>query len=69
MEKDKKKQSNLRKKKGNEDTEEENILQEVLKILEQLFDARLIERIARPIDKKVREVHIEQYGIKLELLH
>ncbi len=70
MEKDKKKQSlPVRKKKGNEDTEEENILQEVLKILEQLFDARLIERIARPIDKKVRESHIEQYGVKLELLH
>jgi hypothetical protein len=30
----------------------------VLKILEQLFEARLIERIARPIDKKVREGHI-----------
>jgi hypothetical protein len=58
MEKDKKKQSNTRKKRGGEETEEENILQEVLKILEQLFEARLIERIARPIDKKVREVHI-----------
>jgi hypothetical protein len=58
MEKDKKKQSNLRKKRGGEETEEENILQDVLKILEQLFEARLIERIARPIDKKVREVHI-----------
>jgi hypothetical protein len=41
----------------------------VLKILEQLFEARLIERIARPIDKKVREGHIEQYGGRLELLH
>lgn len=37
MEKDKKRQSNLRKKKGNEETDEENILQEVLKTLEQLF--------------------------------
>jgi hypothetical protein len=70
MEKERKKQSNLRKKRGtNEETEDENILQEVLKILEQLFEARLIERIARPIDKKVREVHIEQYGLKLESLH
>lgn len=37
MEKDKKRQSNLRKKKGNEEADEENILQEVLKTLEQLF--------------------------------
>jgi hypothetical protein len=34
-----------------------------------LFEARLIERIARPIDKKVREDLIEKYGVKLEQLH
>lgn len=72
MEKDKKKyqQSNLRKKRGNQDeTDEENILQEVLKILEQLFEARLIDRISRPTDKKVREEQIDKFGVKLELLH
>jgi hypothetical protein len=36
-----------------------------LKILEQLFEARLIERISRPIDRKVREGHIDQYGGRL----
>lgn len=41
----------------------------MLKTLEQLFEARLIERIARPLDRKVREGHIEQYGARLEQLH
>lgn len=70
MEKDRKKATNQRRKKGvNEESDEENILQEVLKILEQLFEARLVERIARPIDRKVREDQIEKYGAKLEALH
>lgn len=41
----------------------------MLKLLEQLFEARLIERIARPIDRKVREGHIDLYGGRLEALH
>jgi len=39
----------------NDDTEDENILQESLNIIEYLFKFRLIEKIARPIDKRVRE--------------
>ncbi len=51
----KKKNSVFKKRRPNNDeTEEENILQECLNILEYLFKFRLIEKIARPIDKKVR---------------
>lgn len=46
----------LRKKRQlGDETEDENILQDCLNILEFLFRFRLVEKIARPIDKKVRE--------------
>lgn len=66
MERDRRK---VQSKKRKEEGEEENILQETLKLLESLFEARLIERIARPSDRKVREELIERYGNKLEELH
>ena len=51
----KKKVSVVKKKKQfNDETEDENILQESLNIIEYLFKFRLIEKIARPIDKRVR---------------
>ena len=70
MDKDKKNTSNIKRKRGTmSQTEEENLLQQVLKMLEFLFQSRLVERIARPIDKKVREQQIDRYGLKLEQLH
>ena len=47
-----------RKSKNLEESDECNPLNESLKLLEQLFEARLVDRIARPIDKKVREEYI-----------
>jgi hypothetical protein len=66
----KKKMSVFKKRKTtNDDTEEENILQECLNVLEYLFKFRLIEKIARPSDKKAREEKIQEYGEKLAELH
>lgn len=69
---DSKKKNSLFKKKNinsNDETEEENILQECLNILEYLYKFRLIEKIARPIDKKAREEKISEYAEKLFDLH
>lgn len=52
-----------------DDTEDQNILQESLNIIEYLFKFRLIEKIARPIDKRVREEKIVEYGERLADLH
>ncbi len=46
--------NNRKKKTNNDETEDESILQESLSTLEYLFKFRLIEKISRPIDKKVR---------------
>lgn len=68
---DNRKKASLAKKKRqlNDDTEDENILQDCLNILEFLFKFRLIEKIARPIDKRVREEKITEYGERLTELH
>ena len=58
-----------KKKPTNDDTEEENILQESLHLIEFLYKFRLIEKIARPIDKRVREEKITEYGERLGDLH
>ena len=66
----KKKATITRKKKPtNDETEDENKLQECLNVLEYLFRFRLIEKIARPIDKRVREEKIAEYGERLADLH
>lgn len=57
------------KSKNLEDLDDHNHLDESLKILEQLFEARLIDHIARPIDKKVKEEHIDLFKAKLIVLH
>lgn len=60
----------LRKKRQlGDETEDENILQDCLNILEFLFRFRLVEKIARPIDKKVREDKLTEYGERLADLH
>ena len=58
-----------KKKPTNDDTEEEHILQESLHLIEFLYKFRLIEKIARPIDKRVREEKITEYGERLGDLH
>lgn len=60
---------NRKKKPTNDETEDENKLQECLNVLEYLFRFRLIEKIARPIDKRVREEKIAEYGERLADLH
>ncbi len=47
-----------RKSKNMDDPDDINLLDESLKLLDQLFEARLIDRIARPIDRKIKEEHI-----------
>ena len=54
MERAKKGNQAVRKRKQDLQDEEDNILQEALELIEKLFEARLIERIARPIDRRVR---------------
>jgi hypothetical protein len=68
---DGRKKGTLAKKKKtlNDETEDENILQDCLNSLEFLFRFRLIEKIARPVDKRVREEKIQEYGERMAELH
>lgn len=58
-----------KKRQFNEDTEDENVLQDCLNTIEYLFRFRLIEKIVRPIDKRVREERIQDYAQRLDDLH
>ena len=38
--------------------EDENIIQEVVRAIESLYEMRFVEKISRPIDRKVKEDYI-----------
>lgn len=49
--------------------EDQNIIEEIHSLIEQLQQARLIERIAKPNDRKIKEELINKFMIKFEQLH
>jgi hypothetical protein len=63
------KNSVLSKLRNSEETEDQNLLEETLKLIEELFSLRLIDRIARPRDKLAKQVELNQFGAKLDCLH
>ena len=58
-----------RKSKTIEDYDEQMHIDESMRLLDQLFEARLVDHISRPVDKKIKEEHIDMYRIKLASLH
>lgn len=51
------------------DEPELNLLEEALKILDELFAFRLVDRIARPKDIEAKQQDIDRFGGRMHLLH
>jgi hypothetical protein len=49
--------------------EDDNSLDEALRLIDQLWAARLIDHISRPVDKKIKEEHIGNFKNMLVNLH
>lgn len=46
-----------------------NLLEEVLKLIDELFALRLVDHIARPRDLDAKQQDIDRFGMRMRLLH
>jgi hypothetical protein len=46
-----------------------NLLEEALKLIDELFAFRLVDRIARPRDMDAKQKDIDRFGVRMRLLH
>ena len=55
---------------GEQDYEEDfGLLAETLRIIDSIYEMRFIEKISRPIERRVKEEYVEKVAGKMEILH
>jgi hypothetical protein len=54
---------------NSEDVSETNPLEEALKMIEDLYNLRLVDRIARPREKMAKQAELMEFGTRMDALH